>query len=444
MNNKNKIGLFSCITIIAGGMFGSAIFSLSGLTIYNAGASAILSWIIAAVIMLIYGLVCAELSTIFPRSGGVFVFPSKALGKKRSTGALWGWISTWGYINANIVAVAFAAVYVGTYLSAGFGLDSSLQIPLALISILICLFLNLIRFSSTGKLNNILVGSLVLTLLIYIFTTFFSGKWNPTNLTPFFSGTGGMTGFLSSVPTAMIGYGSIVAIAFMVSEVKEPNKNVPRAVLIAMILVALIYTLIITATIGLLPTQFFQENPSMRYIPLYAACYTQLPQFTWLPKVVSISAVLALLTTMLVVLALTARAIQAAAHSKILPKQFSSTDKNGTPVFSTCVVAFLSAIISCFPDFTSTIVGFGALFASVTITINIISLYFARKKHPHIEGHFRAPGGNILPAIALILIIICYIPDILSGGWMIWIYTIIWYLIGFLIFHFSKFSQQKR
>ena len=116
-NQGGSIGLIACVTMIAGGMIGSAIFSLSGLTIFLAGPAAILSWIIAAVIMLIYGLVVAELSTIFPKSGGVFVFPSKALGKTEKTGKLWGWISTWGYINANIVAIAFAAIYVATYLN---------------------------------------------------------------------------------------------------------------------------------------------------------------------------------------------------------------------------------------------------------------------------------------------------------------------------------------
>ncbi len=439
MEKKKGIGLVSCVTMIAGGMIGSAIFSLSGMTMYNAGASAIVSWAIAAVIMLIYGLVCAELSTIFPKSGGVFVFPSKALGKKPRTGALWGWISTWGYINANIVAVAFAAIYVGTYLGAGFSLPGGMQIPLALIAIALCLVLNLIKFSTAGKLNNILVGALLATMLIYVITAFTSGKWDSTHLTPFFTqGAGGATGFLASVPTAMVGYGSIVAIAFMVSEVRDPNKNVPRAVVIAMCIVALIYALIITATIGLVSAQFLAENPGMRFIPLYAACFTSLSNIVWLPKVVSIAAVLALITTMLVVLALTGRAIQAAAQSDLLPKPFAKNAKNGTPAFATIVVAVLAAIISCFPSLTSTIVSFGALFAAVTISINIVSLYVARKKNPYIPGNFRAPGGQILPAIAMLLILVCYIPDIISGGWMIWLYTIAWYIVGLLIFRFSK------
>ena len=106
-NNSNQggsLGLGTCVAMIAGGMIGSSIFSLSGLTMTSAGPSAILTWAIAAVIMLCYGLICAELSTRFPKSGGVFVFPSKALGKTEKEGALWGWISTWGYIIDNRIS----------------------------------------------------------------------------------------------------------------------------------------------------------------------------------------------------------------------------------------------------------------------------------------------------------------------------------------------------
>lgn len=440
MSNENgKIGLFTCITIIIGSMIGSAIFSLSGLTMYKAGPGAIISWIIAAAIMLVYGLICAELSTRFPKSGGVYIFPSKALGDGGRTSALWGWISTWGYINANIVAVAFAAIYVATYLGAGFNLPSGLQVPLAIISIVICLILNCIKFSVAGKLNSCLVGGLVAALAVYVITSFFGGSWDPNMLTPFFTqGSNGTFGFMGAVPTAMVGYGSIVAIAFMVSEVKNPSKNVPKAVLIAMSIVAAIYALIILATLGLVSASFLEQNPGMRYIPLYAACFTKLTNFPWLAKVVSIAAILALITTMLVVLALTARAVQAAAQDGLLPKVFGSSNKFGVPAFASFVIALLAAIVSCFPAFTEQIVGFGTLFAAVTIAINIISLYAARRKSRAKNlkniGIFKAPGGNVLPAVALILIIACYIPDIIAGGWIIWVYTIAWYAIGLLVF----------
>ena len=435
---KGTLGLMACVAIIVGGMIGSAIFSLSGLSMFTAGPAAIVSWLLAAIIMLIYGLCVAELSTIFPKSGGVFVFPSKALGKTEKQGSFWGWISTWGYINANIVAIAFAAIYVSTYIGAGFGLPDGLQIPLAIISILLCFILNILRISVTGKVNTALVVSLVTALGIFVCVAFFSGEWNSNLLTPFFAqGNSGPAGFLAAVPTAMVGYGSIVAIAFMVGEVKNPNRTVPKSVLIAMAIVACIYIVVILATSGLVSAEFLRDNPNFMFIPLYAAVFTKLTAFPWLAKVVSIAAVLALLTTMLVVIALTSRAIQASAEKKLIPSIFAKNGKTGTPIAASTLVSVLAIIVSCFPSLTQQIVSFAALFAATTISINFVSLLVARKKIPYVEGSFKAPGGKILPIVALALIIICYIPDIITGGWIIWAYTIAWYVVGIAIFYIA-------
>jgi amino acid transporter len=114
-DKKKKLGLFSCITILVGGMFGSAIFSLSGQTIVYSGPSALISWLIAGFILLFYGLIVAELSIIYPKTGGVYLFPAKTIGKKEITKKIIGWISSWGYLNSCLVGIIFAAIYVGTY-----------------------------------------------------------------------------------------------------------------------------------------------------------------------------------------------------------------------------------------------------------------------------------------------------------------------------------------
>lgn len=431
-NKSEGIGLFTCITVIIGSMVGSAIFSLSGLTMYQAGPSAIVSWVIAALVMLVYGLICSELASVFPKSGGAYVFPAKAFNSK-----FLGWISTWGYINGNTVAIAFSAIYVGTYLGAGFGLDDKWQVPLAIAAIAICLILNCMNFSLAGKFNSGLVILLLVSMVIYIVSCFTSGNWNSAFIVPFFGqGAGGKTGFMTAVPTAMLAYGSIVSIAFMVSEVRNPSRNVPRAVLIAMIIVASVYCLIITATLGIVSASFLEQNPGMRYIPLYAACFTGLSSIKWLAKVVSIAAVLALLTTMLFVTALTARALQAASQDGLFVKALGKNNRFGVPALSAISISTVAAVISCFPSFTEWIVNFGALFGAVTICINIVSLFKTRKLG--LERSFRAPGGRILPLIALVLIILCYVPDIVSGGIMLWVYSIVWYLVGILIFFARK------
>ena len=68
MENKDsgKLGLVACIAILTGGCIGSAIFSLSGMTMYYAGPAAIITWIVAAIILGCYGVQVAELSVDTP------------------------------------------------------------------------------------------------------------------------------------------------------------------------------------------------------------------------------------------------------------------------------------------------------------------------------------------------------------------------------------------
>ncbi|NCC66349.1 MAG: amino acid permease, partial [Spirochaetia bacterium] len=95
---QRKLGLFDSVHLLVGGMIGSAIFSLSGLTILSAGPAALISWVLGALILLAYGLQTAELASKYPQSGGVFTFPALLLGKNREQGRLWGWISAWAYL----------------------------------------------------------------------------------------------------------------------------------------------------------------------------------------------------------------------------------------------------------------------------------------------------------------------------------------------------------
>lgn len=433
---QGKLGLRDCIAILVGGMIGSAIYSLSGLTMNFAGPAVIITWAVAGAILLMYGLIVAELSVRFPKSGGVFVFPAKSLGKNEQQGRIWGWFSAWGYLNANIVAIAFSAIYVGTYLGAGFPIfaGEKMQIILALVAIAFVTFLNLQKISITGKANTILVSGLVISMLIYVVIAFASGQMESSNFIPFFGqGILGKTGFIQAIPNAMVAYGSVVAIAFMVGEVKNPNRTVPKAVLISMSVVVSLYLLCIIATVGLVTVKTLQDM-NLIFAPFVAAIITKLQSTPWLIQVISISAVLALLTTMLVVMAINARSLAAIADDQLIPSVFAKRgNKSGTPYVATLTIALISGIVSCFPQFTATIVNLGSLFAAITIVINIISLLVARKKFGFENLPYKAPGGTAMPVIAIILIVASYIPGIIQGGWLLWAFTGGWYLLGALI-----------
>ncbi len=394
----------------------------------NAGPSAIVSWIVAAVIMMFYGLICSELATRYPQSGGIYMFPAKAFNNP-----LLGWMSNWGSMLANIVAIAFAAIYFGIYLGAGFGIDSKYQVSIALLSIFLCVVLNLLDFSKLGRFNSILVAGLLATMLIYIVTSFSSDTFTCSNMVPFFTqGSNGRFAFLSCVPTAMLGYGNIVSMTYLVSEVRNPERTIPKSVLFAMITVSLMYCLMIIATLGNITISFLKDNPGMTYIPMYAACFTSLSSFEYLSKIISVAAILALFTTNLILISITCSSLKAAKNDKILPAVFG----NGS--FNALLVGFAAALLSCFPSFVEEIVNYGALFAAVTVIINIVSLVKSRLDSAVDKTKlFSAPGGNAVPILLILVIILCYIPDILSG-WQIWIYTAVSYLAGFFIYRIRK------
>lgn len=438
-NEKGKLGLLDSSTILIGGMIGSAIFSLSGMTILNAGPASILSWIIAAAILFVYGLQTAELSSMYPQSGGILIFPEKSLGKNEKEGRLWGWISGWAYLFGCIAGAAFSAIYVGIYLGVGFPALGSYQVPLAILTVLVCGLLNVVDFSVTGKANTILTFALAATMVVFVIIAFTSGKWDGAMLTPFFTqGAKGTFGFMSAIPIAMVAYGSIVAVSFMVGEIKDPNKTVPKAMTISMIVVVALYILVIVSTLGLISAGFLQKNLGMSYIPLYAAAFTKLASISWLAKLISISAVLALITTILVVMALSARTLQASAQSGILPKWFAkNNEKTGVPVNAQIVTIIVVGIISAFPKFTNLIVNLGSLCNAIVVAIICLTVVAARKKNPYVEGRFRAPGGNALPYITLIILIACYIPDIITGGWQLWAWTAGYYVVGMIIYYFG-------
>jgi len=434
IKENEKLGLGSCVTILVGGCIGSAIFSLSGMTMYYAGPAALITWFVAALILGLYGIQVAELSIRYPKSGGVFVFPAKAMGKNEREGKVWGFISAWGYVISNIIAVAFSAIYVAVYLGVGFQALAGFRIPLAIISIVICTALNLIKVTSAGKYNNVLVALLVITMLTFVSIAMFAGKWNPQNMVPFFTqGAKGVAGFIQAIPNAMVGYGSVVAIAFMVGEVENPNRTVPKSLAISLILVVLLYQLMILGTMGNITTEFLIKNPGMRFIPMFAAAFTSLNMFPWLSKLISISALLALLTTMLVVGFLNARAVCSMANAKMLPAFFGKVNKNGVPSTACLTLSACTIVLSCFPSITELLVNLGSISAAITIVIVCFSLIASRKKLPHVEGNYAAPGGNIVSILTIILILICYIPAIFNGSVYMWLFTFILYAIGGII-----------
>ena len=441
-SKKGGLGLLACIMILVGGMVGSAIFSLSGVTYAAAGPATILSWILGGLILLLYGLQTAELCTIYPRSGGIFVFPYEALGKKEGAKAAWGWASAWSYLNVCIFGAAFSAIYIAQYLGVAWPFFSNI-ILWAVIWVVVCGVLCLFNITVAGIANIILVAGLIIACLIYSFAGF--GSFNAANFSPFFTqGANGAGGFIGQIPVSMLAFGAIVAIAFMVGQVKNPKKTVPKSMIISMIVTIALYVIILVATIGMVSASFYIENPGMQYVPLFAAAWTVLYNLPWLPGVISIAATLALTTTMLVLMMNGAWTVQAAAEYGMLPKFLGKINaKTGTPIAAVIATSILVLIFAIFPDMTGMLINTGAIANALCVVIIALSLLKARKNHEYVPGDFRLGGGAFWPILTVILVVIFILPGIFQP-WEYWLYMVIWMVVGFAIMLICRACNKKK
>ncbi len=440
------LSLTDCIMIAIGGMVGSAIFSLSGLTYKLAGPVSLLAWIIAGLIVFLYALNVAELATSYPKSGGVFVYPYEVLGKTKEQKGFWGWVAAWSWIVVSIIGTAFSAIYVSTYLGSIIPAVADQQVLIAVLWILLCLVLNIVGISAMGKVNLVLTFILVAMCLIYVVVGF--GNVDFANFTPFFGqGVLGDNGLMASIPIAMLAYGSIIAVASIAQEVKKPQKTIPKAISISLLATIVMYSLIIMVTIGLVNWQAFAQpgNEWAAFAPLSFATAVSLPHAGWLQIAISIGALLALTTTMMVLIMGAGRTIMVASQSKLLPGFLGKVGaKSKTPVNGLICTSLIAILLACFPDQTSVIVNIGAIASAITVFIIAVTLIVHRRKKVSAQGTFKVPGGLTLPVLTMVIILALLT---LQKG-EVWMVTAYAYGIGLLIYllnraFFKKTNQES-
>lgn len=447
MEGKGKLGLLPCIGIIVGGCIGSAIFSLSGQTIIFAGPGALISWAAAAVILAFYGMQVCELAVRFPQSGGIFVFPQKAIGGK--AGDFWGFFSAWGYIVSNFIAVAFSAITIGNFMGNAFpSLEGQTNlIIMAVAGVVICLVFNLLKVSDTAKFNYILVALLSLALLVFTFFAVFGKRPDSSpafaveNFHNFFNTGMGIRGIFRAIPVASVAYGACVSISFMVGEVKNPDKTIPRSLLIGLVIVMVLYLMTIASTVATCSYSMFTAFPFLEFAPQFGCVMDGLSLYPWLSKLIAIAALIALITTILVLMALNSRAIQAVAESGYLPGVFSKSSNNGVPLAATVLSASVSGLLCLFPQLTQTFVELGAFFNVISMAVTCLSLVIARKKQENKAVGYTCPGGIITPIATIVVLGACYLIGSISIKAAL--FTVGIYTVGVFIF-LSGCAEKKK
>src|SRR5437867_5118226 len=293
------LSLLDATMIVIGSMIGSGIFIVSAKSaaIVCAPGWLLAAWAIAGVLTITGALCCAELAAMMPRAGGQYVFLREAYGP--ATGFLFGWslffVVQTGTIAA--VAVAFAnfmgvltnrvsdSIYIIPPVRLGsYALSLSTQQLVAIVLILILTFTNT-RGLKTGKFiqntftftkTAALIGLIVIGLLLgrnsgsAAYTSswwnpWVNSGWNPGAVQPGLE-TSGVVWLVMLVGLAMVGplfaQSAWNNVTFTGSEIRDPGRNLPRALLIGCLAVVALYLLANVAYIGTLPLATIQKPPN--------------------------------------------------------------------------------------------------------------------------------------------------------------------------------------
>jgi amino acid transporter/nucleotide-binding universal stress UspA family protein len=259
------LGPLAALTIGVGTMIGAGIFVLPGEAILKAGSMASVAFVLGGVIAMFTALSASELGTAMPKSGGAYYYVNHALGP------LFGSVAGW----ANWLGLAFASAFYmvgfGRYIARIFGLSGTVGVGpvsmsvvkiVALVGAAFFVAINYVGAKETGRLQNIIV--VILVAILAVFTLLGTLRAQPGNLPP-------ATDVVTTLETTgliFVSYLGFVQITSVAEEIKDPGKNLPRAVIGSVVIVTVIYALVLVLMSAAVPEGFIadvitsgQENP---------------------------------------------------------------------------------------------------------------------------------------------------------------------------------------
>jgi len=306
-----SIGFWGAAGIGIGAIIGTGIFVLIGVASGIAGPAVIVSFIIAGFVALLTGLSTAELASFIHESGGSYIYTTNAFGE--FPGFVVGWMKSFDYIvGASAVSVGFAAYL--TYF-VGIPAATSTLVVVATIWPLILMFLNLKGIKEASWTNNLLVSLKILALLIFIMVgagALISSR-DYSNYYPFFPT--GFSGVMSGAAVIFFAFIGFNTIAVMAEEIRDPGKNVPKAILFAFAVCLIIYTGVSIVAVGVVNWQLLGTSSA----PLEFALQT-VTDNTLILQFLAISALFATTSVIMASIMGGSRALFAMARRGVLPK----------------------------------------------------------------------------------------------------------------------------
>ena len=435
---RRAVGLRGLTLISLGSIIGSG-WLLGALTAAKvAGGASILSWILAGAVLALLALVHAELGSTYPVSGGTARFPFMTFGALGGfTGGWMAWLqavtiapieveATLGYLNSKFTSLNLINAN-GTLDGKGILIGAGFMLVFSVINTLGVRWLaetNAIAVYWKILIPTITIIALVVS--IFHFSNFTAGG----GFAPY-----GFHGIFAALPLGVVfaieGFEQAIQVG---GEAENPQRNIPRAVILSMIIGTIIYLLLEVAFVGALnPANLVHgwANPisGVKAFGPYATLATT-AGLGWLSTLLIINAVVSPAGTGLVYIGTSSRLSYGLGRNGYFPRVISSISRRGVP-FVSIVIAFVVGMLVFLP-FPSW-AGLVGLVTSATVLMYAmapLSLAGLRRKDPDRPRAYRLPAAGVLCPLSFVCAnLIVYFAGFST---IFWLYVLT--AIGFIAF----------
>lgn len=368
---EKKIGLFGLTASGVGMILGAGIYALLGNAAGIAGNSVWISFLLGAFISSFTGLSYAELSSSIPVAAAEYSYVREAFGGEMAP-FLVGWIIIFTEIvSASTVALGFAGYFKGLF-----------GVPIILTSFILILLLSLMNLVGIQESSNLNIVFTIIEglglLMIVVLGIPYLGRVDYLEL------SGGINGILKASALIFFAYLGFEDIVNLAEESKNPETDVPRALVYSVFITSVLYVLVAVSSVSIVDWRDLGAS----CCPLAFAASKAMGQNAFL--VMSIIALFATSNTVLILLIVTSRMIYGMARGGSFPRKLMKLSSRGAPWIAVVIVMVLSLLfvlvgnIEFVAEVTNT--GTFIIFASVNI-----SAIWLRYRKPELKRPFKTP-----------------------------------------------------
>lgn len=457
---KRSLTALNLVSLGVGGVVGAGILVFTGpVAAEHTGPAVVISLIIAGVVCGLTALCYAELTSMIPISGSAYTYAYATMGE------LVAWIIGWDLILEYLMGAATLAVawsgYAQSLLSQlGYALPAYLaNAPISdegqwtgawinVPAVLIIVILTHLLARGTREslwLNNLMVTIKLSVIIIFIVLGFM--HMNVDNLQPFIPentgefGRYGWSGIFRGAAIMFFAYLGFDALSTTAQEAKNPQRDMPLAIMTALFIAVGLYILVAIALTGMVHYTAL-EVPDPLAVAIDAIQGSSQSFIFWLNVVIKLGILAGLLTVILILLLAQPRIFYSMGLDGLLPPRFMKLHKRyRTPYQSTLTTGYVAAVLAAlFPiHVLEEMVSVGTLLAFLFVSIGVLVLRYTR---PNLVRPFKVPLGPVIPALATLSTLFMMTNFPLST----WFRLLGWMLIG-LVIYFSygiKYSHLQR